>query len=317
MHTGGIAMSNVCNRNNDCWGERFIALVMDWKEEELKNLTPYLSVITQAIEKAYQDSAVKYLENAVPRMACLECEEMYHYASIIRDTGISKWSVYRKVYRFSLYRMWAWFGSLVRQIESIHIHHGNILEVYNEEHELVDYGEASSGDDLLLIQKNLGQASPEEILLTEERFRLIQALIYEIEKSDARFALVYAKILRMQLSGIDVGCEHASILGVPEKTVASLKFQAVRFLCDLMAKHDSTLFEKQMRYREKNGRKPRIERSTFKKRLAQYYPSEEELEERKPQTLFIWTRKDGWIEHAGFSKAELAMLPPPLWSESS
>lgn len=305
-------MTTICNRNENCWGERFAEMVMNWPEKELKKLIPYLSGINQAVEKAYQDSGVVKLENAITKIACLECEEEYYFAPIIRNNGLSPGTIYRKVYRFSLYRMWAWFSSMVRQIEAGQIHHRDILEVYDEEHKLVDYGEALCADDLLFNHKNLGQASPEEILLTEERLDLLRKAISEIESSKTANASIHARISKLQLSGIDVGRKHALLLGVSEEEVAPLKCQAFKRLRRVMAKFDPSLNKRQRVYNDEKLIEREFERSRFEERLAQYYSTKEE-----PRTIFIWTRKDGYVEHEVYSKEELANLPPPPWSEAA
>jgi len=303
-------MTNMCDRNDNCWGRKFVELVKTWSEEKLKRLIPYLSTITQAIEKAYQDGPVARLENARNKMACLECEEEYYFAPMIRNNELSTGSVYRKVFRFSLYRMWAWFSTMVRQIEAGQIHHRDILEVYDDENNLVDYGEALYADDLLFNHKNLDQASPVETLLTEERLDLLRKAISQIESSKTANALVQALILKLQLSGIDVETKHGSMLGVPAGKVASLKCHAFKRLCRVMAKFDPSLNKRQRAYKDEKVIEREFERSRFKDRLAQYYSIREE-----PRTIFIWTRKEGYVAHEGYSKEELANLPPPPWSE--
>lgn len=307
-------MTNICNRNDNCWGIRFSELVGDWPETDIKKLVSYFPFIEKAIERAHRDSKVSKLENSQPKMACLECEERYYFAPIIRNNGLSRNSIYRRVYNFSLYRMWTWFPSLVRQIEAGYIHKGNSVEEYDGENQLVDFGVTYPEGHLLFNLADCSQANQEEILLTEERLKLVQKAILEIERSGIPNASIYVRILKLQLSGIDVGKEHASILGVSEREVIPLKFQAFKRMGKIMAQYDPGLLKKQKAYRDEKVIRRVIERSTLEERLAQSSPAEE-VREKEPQTIFIWTRKDGWVEHVGYSKEDLANIPPPPWSK--
>lgn len=309
-------MKSICNRTRACWGEKFINASRFWPEDDLRLVVSYSDTISDAIERAFRNSGVRDLENAQPKLECLKCEEQYYYADKIRKNPPAKETLFQKVYGFASFRIWGSFPSLIRQEEAAYVQPEHSVRVYDEKLERDEVGFKDSEQNLLITPKGSHQAAPDKIFFAKEDLKLLQKAISEIEISKRLYAPVYAKILRMHLRGIDVGRKHATILGIPEEEVIPVKFQAFRLVCEVMAKYDPDLIEKQKRYREEKTRKWKIERTNFMDRLAQYYPTEEELREREPRTIRDWRVASGNCQSKGEQDAKDTGPTIPVLSEA-
>ena len=288
-------MNAICNRVQNCWIEKFVNALRFWSEDDLRLVVSYSKTIIAAVEDAFRSSPVRDLEKAHSKLECLECEEQAYFADVIRKYRPSRKRLYQWVHSFSSFRMKAWFPSLVRQGEAVYIQDEHSTPVYGENQELLDSGFKDPQGSLLITPKAPHQAPPDKILLAKEDLRVLKKVISEIEESAIPHACVYARILRMQLEGIDVGREHADILGVLKTEVASMKFWAFRLACELMAEYDPDLIEAQKRYREQKAKEWDIETTLFADRLAQYGLTEEQLKEREPRTIRDWRVTTGAI----------------------
>ena len=130
------------------------------------------------------------------------------------------------------------------------------------------------------------KSDPEQVLLELEVQQTVEALPSLVGSSEAKRAHEYQRILEAQLNGLKISSQHGSMLGIPDKKVASIKHQAIDCAKSILAQADEEIAKRQQVYKDQKGKKWKGKRLTSEERKALY--KDPHAQEKEPRTIRVW-----------------------------
>ena len=206
-----------------------------------------------------------------------------------RNTQPSGKSVIKWAKKLCAKRKNSWHDSNIRQRENVHISAKPFHIEYDECGNVVDVGLSDLGYLPIVNAPNPLYCTSEDFVINQELTEIIRQLPSKVGSLKKKRAAEYKRILKLQLSGVDVKPCHGTQLGIKSAEVASLKLQAFNCAGKILSGIFPELKKAQALYKDQKCKKWKIDRSTFEERKGLYRdPNYEE-----PRLVRAWSVLQG------------------------
>jgi hypothetical protein len=143
---------------------------------------------------------------------------------------------------------------------------GNYIHERNKNGDVIDSALRRPGT-FHLSNPMQSSVNPEGNLIEKEEYGILDRILNRLGSCGRKYDSVYRKIMEMLLDGIDVGEEHADILGAPRGQVVTLKHQA-RILASKIASEEDPRLADNINYRVNQMKRKRNEKTIIKRLIC-------------------------------------------------
>ncbi|MGD0915814.1 MAG: hypothetical protein ABSB22_05095 [Thermodesulfobacteriota bacterium] len=217
------------------WQERFKTVTRGYTQQQYEKIFSYESNILGSIESAIKYTDLRELSTIDEKIANYHLELLCKFAPEISNESPTKKSISLRAKALTWKRLPTWKDELLKQRDAA-IRNGKrpVIE-RDEDGETIDMGFSHPQDwDLGPNGTNPYWTDPETICIRKGERKTLEDALRNLSLMKKKHTEVYIQIAPLLLSGIKVGKRHAEALGIREEEVASMVFETIKVLKEIV-----------------------------------------------------------------------------------
>jgi len=255
--------------------------------EEYRLLEDYRPVIRKGIQAATVDDKLRDYEHFEAKKECYEYELLIRLSRTFFSESPMLKTVKNWARKLTNIRKPSWHVAGIRQRESIQVMSGDHIFEYDDAGTIIATGLDNQDRIPHFSLSRQVDCDPEQSMIAKEQHMIVDQFAKHLRNSKKKRASEYLRIYQLQMSGVDVGEQHSTLLGIPKNKVKNYKHQMVEELRKFICSIDPDTLKQIGIFKGQKGKNWEVEKSTFQERteLNRVNP---DGEEKKPKNLRVW-----------------------------